>query len=140
PLTLSLGVITGLLLGLGSSWLLAYLTNMPAELSHSLMVRSVSTPFAIEATGAFGGVPELTAMLVLLTGIMGMLICEPLFKVANIRSSVAKGVALGASAHGAGAAKASELGRQEGVIASLTMIFTGIAMVLSAPLFARLLS
>ncbi|MGS0728219.1 LrgB family protein, partial [Shewanella sp. 0m-11] len=37
-------------------------------------------------------------------------------------------------------AKASELGRQEGVIASLTMIFTGIAMVLSAPLFARLLS
>ncbi|MGS0680992.1 LrgB family protein [Shewanella sp. 125m-7] len=140
PLTLSLGVVTGLLLGLGSSWLVARLTNMPAELSHSLMVRSVSTPFAIEATGAFGGVPELTAMLVLLTGIMGMLICEPLFKVANIRSSVAKGVALGASAHGAGAAKASELGRQEGVIASLTMIFTGIAMVLSAPLFARLLS
>ncbi|ABZ75519.1 LrgB family protein [Shewanella halifaxensis HAW-EB4] len=139
PLTLTLGVITGLLLGVTSSWGLAHLTNMPAQISHSLMVRSVSTPFAIEATGAFGGVPELTAMLVLLTGIMGMLICEPLFKVAKIRSSVAKGVALGASAHGAGAAKASEIGRQEGVIASLTMIFTGIAMVLSAPLFAAIL-
>ncbi|GIU22201.1 LrgB family protein [Shewanella schlegeliana] len=139
PLTLSLGVLTGLVLGVGSSWLLTLVTNMPSQLSHSLMVRSVSTPFAIEATGAFGGIPELTAMLVLLTGIMGMLICEPLFKVAKIRSSVAKGVALGASAHGAGAAKASEIGRQEGVIASLTMIFTGIAMVLSAPLFAALL-
>lgn len=139
PLTLSLGVLTGLMLGVGSSWLLTLVTNMPTQISDSLMVRSVSTPFAIEATGAFGGIPELTAMLVLLTGIMGMLICEPLFRVAKIRSSVAKGVALGASAHGAGAAKASEIGRQEGVIASLTMIFTGIAMVLSAPLFASMI-
>lgn len=140
PITLSLGVVCGLLLGLGSSWLLVKLTNLPPELSHSLMVRSVSTPFAIEATGSFGGIPELTAMLVLLTGVIGMLICEPLFKAANIQSSIAKGVALGASAHGAGAAKANEIGHQEGVIASLTMIFTGIAMVLTAPLFAALLN
>ncbi|WP_108944397.1 LrgB family protein [Shewanella halifaxensis] len=140
PLTLSLGVICGLLLGLASSWLLTKLTNLPPELSHSLMVRSVSTPFAIEATSSFGGIPELTAMLVLLTGVIGMLICEPLFKVAHIQSPIAKGVALGASAHGAGAAKANEIGRQEGVIASLTMIFTGIAMVLTAPVFAVLVN
>ncbi|MCL1145054.1 LrgB family protein [Shewanella marinintestina] len=140
PLTLSLGVITGLFLGLASSWLLVKWTHLPPELSHSLMVRSVSTPFAVEATTAFGGVPELTAMLVLLTGIIGMLICEPLFKIAKINSSIAKGVALGASAHGAGAAKATEIGRQEGVIASLTMIFTGIVMVIAAPLFATLIN
>ncbi|GIU41657.1 murein hydrolase effector protein LrgB [Shewanella sairae] len=140
PLTLSLGVLTGLLMGLASSWLLVKLTHLPPELAHSLMVRSVSTPFAVEATHAFGGVPELTAMLVLLTGIIGMLICEPLFKVAKINSSIAKGVALGASAHGAGAAKASELGRQEGVIASLTMIFTGIVMVIAAPFFASIIN
>ncbi|MBB1382110.1 LrgB family protein, partial [Shewanella sp. SR41-2] len=115
-----------------------HFTNMPSELSHSLIVRSVSTPFAIEATGAFGGIPELTAMLVLVTGIMGMLICEPLFKAANIKSSLARGISLGASAHGAGAAKANQMGREEGVIASLTMIFTGIAMVITAPLFALL--
>jgi putative effector of murein hydrolase len=53
---------------------------------------------------------------------------------------VAKGVALGASAHGAGAAKASEIGRQEGVIASLTMIFTGIAMEIMAPAFAYIIN
>ncbi|MBR9726554.1 LrgB family protein [Shewanella intestini] len=139
PITLTVGVVVGLLLGLGSSWLVTYFTAMPAELSNSLMVRSVSTPFAIEATPAFGGVPGLTAMLVLLTGVMGMLICEPLFKVAKIKSSVAKGMALGASAHGAGAAKATEIGRQEGVIASLTMIFTGVAMVILAPTFAALI-
>ena len=139
PLTISLGVITGLILGMGSSFLLSQMLPLPTELAHSLLVRSVSTPFAIEATQEFGGVPELTAMLVLLTGIIGMLICEPLFKIAGIRSRLGKGAALGASAHGAGAAKACEIGQQEGVVASLTMIFTGIAMVLGAPLFALIL-
>lgn len=140
PLTLTLGVVAGLFLGMISSWLLVKWVPLPAELSRSLLVRSVSTPFAMEATGAFGGVPELTAMMVLITGIIGMLVCEPLFKLMHIRTSLGKGVALGASAHGAGAAKASELGQQEGVIASLTMIFIGIAMVLGAPVFAVIFS
>ncbi|MCL1091194.1 LrgB family protein [Shewanella profunda] len=136
PLTITLGVVAGLFLGMISTWLLVKFIPLPAELSKSLLVRSVSTPFAMEATGAFGGVPELTAMMVLITGIIGMLVCEPLFKLMRIRTSLGKGVALGASAHGAGAAKATELGQQEGVIASLTMIFIGIAMVLGAPVFA----
>lgn len=140
PLTIAFGVIAGLLLGMVSSWLLVKFVPLPVELSKSLLVRSVSTPFAMEATGAFGGVPELTAMMVLITGIIGMLVCEPLFKLMHIRTSLGKGVALGASAHGAGAAKASELGQQEGVIASLTMIFIGIAMVLGAPFFALIFS
>ncbi len=140
PLTISLGVVAGLFLGMISTWLLVKFIPLPAELSKSLLVRSVSTPFAMEATGSFGGVPELTAMMVLITGIIGMLVCEPLFKLMRIRTSLGKGVALGASAHGAGAAKATELGQQEGVIASLTMIFIGIAMVLGAPLFALIFS
>ncbi|MCE9677819.1 LrgB family protein [Shewanella sp. AS1] len=139
PLTICVGVLTGLLAGLLSSWGLVKLIALPPELSHSLLVRSVSTPFAIEATTAFGGVPDLTAMLVLFTGVIGMLLCGLVFKLARIRSALAKGVALGASAHGAGVAKATQLGQEEGVVASLTMIFTGITMVLVAPLFAYLL-
>jgi len=136
PLTIGFGVVTGLLLGLLSSWGLTQIFSLPPELSHSTLVRSVSTPFAMEATSAFGGVPELTAMLVLLTGIIGMLVSEPLFKLAKISSPLAIGAALGAAAHGAGAAKASEFGQEQGVVASLTMIFTGIAMVLGAPFFS----
>lgn len=139
PLTLSLGVITGLLVGLLSSWLLVKLIYLPPELSHSMLVRSVSTPFAIEATTVFGGEPDLTAMLVLITGVLGMLLCGPVFTLAKISSPLAKGAALGASAHGVGAAKAAEFGAEEGVVASLTMIFTGITMVVVAPLFAYLL-
>ena len=139
PVTLVIGVLTGLLLGLLSSWLLVRLFPLPAELANSMLVRSVSTPFAMEAASTFGGVPDITTMLVLITGITGMVVCEPVFRAVRIRTSLAKGVALGASAHGAGTAKARELGNEEGVIASLTMIFTGIAMVIGAPLFAHVL-
>lgn len=140
PLTIALGVLAGLSLGLGTTWALVQWIDLPADLSHSILVRSVSTPFALAAAPSFGGVPELTAMLVLATGVIGMLVSEPLFRLAKINSSLGKGCALGASAHGAGAAKASEIGQQEGVIASLTMIFTGIAMVLGAPVFGGWLS
>ncbi|BAJ00722.1 LrgB family protein [Shewanella violacea] len=139
PLTLSIGVLVGLFLGLLSSWGLSKLVSLPPELSQSVLVRFVSTPFAMEATSSFGGLPELTAMLVLLTGVLGMLICEPIFRMAKINTSLGKGAALGASAHGVGAAKASEIGEEEGVVASLTMIFTGIAMVIMAPLFSLFL-
>jgi putative effector of murein hydrolase len=67
-----------------------------------------------------------------------MSICDSLFKVPKIKNRLARGISLGASAHGAGAAKANQIGREEGVVASLTMIFTGIAMVITAPLFALL--
>ncbi len=140
PLTLSIGVVTGLVLGVFSSWVLVQLFPMPEELANTMLVRSVSQPFAIQAVGSFGGVPDLTALLVVITGVIGMMVCEPVFKLAGIRSALAKGAALGAASHGAGTAKARELGHEEGVIASLTMIFTGVAMVLSAPLFGQLLS
>lgn len=138
PLTLIAGVFSGVILGVLSSWVLMQIFPMPDELAHSMFTRSVSTPFALEATERFGGVPDLTAMLVMMTGIVGMLIGEPVIKAAGIRTSLAKGVALGASSHGAGTAKAHEIGREEGVIASLTMIFTGITMVLAAPVLSVL--
>nr|WP_259397280.1 LrgB family protein [Shewanella sp. SG41-4] len=67
-----------------------------------------------------------------------MLICGLLFRAANIKNSLGCGISLCASARCARASKANQMGRAYGVIASLTMIFTGIAMVITAPLFALL--
>lgn len=139
PITISLGVITGVTLGLLTSWGFSQAMHIPAELEGSLLVRSVSTPFAMQAAEAFGGIPDLAAMLVMMTGIVGMMVCEPAFKLVGIRTSLAKGAGLGAASHGAGTAKAHAIGREEGVIASLTMVFSGIAMVLGAPIFSSFL-
>jgi putative effector of murein hydrolase len=138
PLTICAGVITGLILGLASNWAYATLLHMPTVIARSLLPRSVSTPFAIQVSAKFGGMPDITALMVVLTGVIGMLVCEPLFSMARVKSAHARGAGLGSSSHGAGTAKAHELGQQEGVIASLTMIFTGIAMVLLAPALSLL--
>lgn len=136
PLTLLVGALVGLLLGLLSSFVLARLFGLPPELAQSNLFRSVSTPFAISATAILGGEQGLTLLCVMLTGICGMLIGEVLLLRIGLRSGISRGAAYGASAHALGTSKAYELGVQEGSIASLIMIFDGVAMVLLAPCLA----
>ncbi|MBV8636429.1 MAG: LrgB family protein, partial [Burkholderiaceae bacterium] len=137
PLTLAAGVVSGLALGLASSWLLARAFALPPEVAKSLLPRSVSTPFAVSAVNAWGGDQNLTVICVMITGIFGILIGDVLLGRLNLRSGISKGAALGASAHGLGTTKAYELGMEEGTVASLVMVFTGVAMVLLAPSMAQ---
>ncbi len=133
PLTLAVGVVSGLVLGLASSWLLARLFSLPPELTRSLLPRSVSTPFAVSASTIWGGDKNLTVICVMITGIFGILIGDVLLARLKLRAGISRGAALGASAHGLGTTKAYELGMEEGTAASLVMVFCGIAMVLLAP-------
>jgi putative effector of murein hydrolase len=133
PLTLAVGVVSALVLGLASSWLLARMFALPPELAKSLLPRSVSTPFAVSAITVWGGNQNLTVICVMITGIVGILIGDTLLGRLKLRSGMARGAALGASAHGLGTTKAYELGMEEGTVASLVMVFAGVAMVLLAP-------
>ena len=67
------------------------------------------------------------------TGIVGSVIAPTLFKVANIHDPVAQGVALGSSAHAMGTAKAIELGEVQGAMSGLSIVVTGIVVVILAP-------
>lgn len=136
PLTLAAGVLAGLCLGLASSWLLARLFELPPDLTRSILPRSVSTPFAVSASAVFGGEPNLTVICVMITGLFGMLIGEVFLGWLGLRSGISRGAALGAAAHGLGTTKAYEIGLEEGAVASLVMVFAGIAMVLLAPVLA----
>jgi putative effector of murein hydrolase len=133
PLTLTAGVVVGLSLGIACSWLLARCFALPPELAHSMLSRTVSTPFAIQATHYFGGSQDLTVLCVIVTGIFGMLIGQSVFAWLGLRSRFAHGASFGAAAHGMGTVKAYELGEEEGAVASLTMVFSGILMVMLAP-------
>ncbi len=68
------------------------------------------------------------------TGVFGMAIGDVLFLRLSIREGMAKGAGFGAASHGAGTARSYELGPQEGVVASLVMMLSGVVMVLAAPL------
>ena len=133
PVTLAVGVITGVVLGLGSSWALGWALGLPDELTRSIMARSVSSPFAIPASLTFGGQPEMAVMCVLVTGVFGMLVGQGWLGWLRVRQAVAVGSAFGAATHGVGTAKAYQIGQVQGAVSSLTMIFSGIVLVLVAP-------
>ncbi|HEX7645453.1 MAG TPA: LrgB family protein [Burkholderiaceae bacterium] len=139
PITLTVGVAAGLVLGLASSWLLARAFALPPEVARSLLPRSVSTPFAVSAATAWGGDRNLTVICVMITGIFGASVGDVLLDRLKLRSGISRGAALGASAHGLGTSKAYELGEEEGAVASLVMVFAGVAMVLLAPAVTRFL-
>lgn len=138
-MSLSAGVFTATVVAVTSSVWLARLFTLSDEVQRSLAVRSVTTPFALAAAKPLGGQPDLVALFVVVTGVFGMAIGDVLFLRLSIREGMAKGAGFGAASHGAGTARSYELGQQEGVVASLVMMLSGVVMVVAAPLVARLL-
>ena len=133
PFSLAVGVLSGLVLGLLGSWLLAQLFELPQTLARGMLTRSVSTPFAMAASGYFGASPDIAALCVLGTGVFGLLAGEAVQGWIGLRSAMSRGASLGSAAHAAGTARAYELDPESGAVSSLTMVFDGIAMVLLAP-------
>jgi predicted murein hydrolase (TIGR00659 family) len=136
---LTAGVLAGSAIAMASAWGLATWLGLDGTLRLSLLPRSMSTPFAMTVAGDIGGRPELTAVFVILTGICGAALGEVMLKWLPLRSSLARGALFGLGAHGAGVAKAQEIGAEEGSIAGLVMILTGLVNVLAAPVLAHCL-
>lgn len=134
-MSLSAGVVTAVT---SSVWLARGLM-LSDEIQRSLAVRSVTTPFALAAAKPLGGQPDLVALFVVITGVFGMAVGDMLFLRLAIREGMAKGAGFGAASHGAGTARSYELGQQEGVVASLVMMLSGVVVVLAAPLVRWLL-
>lgn len=138
-MSLTAGVITATTVAVFSSVWLARLLTLPEEIQRSLAVRSITTPFALAAAKQLGGQPDLVALFVVITGVFGMAIGDILFLRLSVKQGLAKGAGLGAASHGAGTAKAYELGQQEGVVSSLVMMLSGVVTVIIAPAIGHLM-
>lgn len=133
------GMLAGSLTAVASSWALATLLGLDGAMRLSLLPRSISTPFAMEVSGEIGGIPDLTAVFAVVTGITGAAIGDLFLAYLPLRSKFSRGASFGVGAHGAGTARAYQIGREEGTIAGLIMVLAGLMNVLAAPYFARLL-
>ena len=96
----------------------------------------VSSATLMGISESIGGLPDLTAALVVLTGMTGSIIGRPLFKLLRIRSEPVCGCALGLSAHGMGTGAAFLIGQKAGAFAGLAMGVSGIISAFLAPLLA----
>ena len=133
-------VFVGSLVGIMSVILLAKLTGADQMLIHSLEPKSVTTPIAMSIAEQSGGNVSLTAVIVLFCGIFGSIIGPPILRLLGIRSSIARGLAMGASAHGVGTAKAMEMGVIEGALSGLAIGLMGVMTALLIPVIHQLFS
>ncbi|WP_342774171.1 LrgB family protein [Aquibacillus sediminis] len=116
-------ITIGSLVAIFSSLLLALMVHLNNNFLVSVLPRSVTTPIAMEVSKDIGGIPTLTTVFVILTGIIGGIIGPSVINGLSIKSPVAKGLALGMSAHGVGTNKAMEYGEQAATFSTLAMIF-----------------
>lgn len=136
-------LLGGLLAGASVSVLsvvwLGELFGLSATPLRSLLPRSVTTPIAMGIAEQTGGLPSLTAVFVILTGILGAVIGKSLLDVARIDEPSIRGVALGVAAHGIGTARAFQLNAEAGAFAGLAMGLNGAVSAVLVPLLVRLL-
>ncbi|MCK0197141.1 LrgB family protein [Ancylobacter sp. 6x-1] len=133
------GMVMGSATAIGTSWALATVVGLDGPLRLSLLPRSLSTPFAMEVSGEIGGIPDLTAVFVVLTGIAGAALGDVILARLPITTAMARGALFGVGAHGAGTARAHQIGETEGAVAGLVMVLVGLLNVVAAPMVAHLL-
>lgn len=133
------GMLVGSAVAIASSWWLAGALSLDSEVSRSLVPRSITTPFAMPIAQRLGGVAELTAIFVMLTGVFGAAAGGLLLRWLPLKTALARGALLGVGAHGAGVARALEVGNEEGTVAGLVMVLMGLLNFFAAPLLLLLL-
>ena len=105
----------------------------------TFLPKSITTAIGMSISEELGVVVPITVAAIIVTGIFGNISAEGVLKAANITDPIAKGLAIGTSAHAIGTAKAMEIGEVEGAMSSLSIVTAGIITVIGANLWAMFL-
>jgi predicted murein hydrolase (TIGR00659 family) len=130
---LSLALLCGCVSAIVSSVAVAVLLGATAQLARTVAPKSATTPIAMAVAERLGGLPSLTAVLVIGTGIFGAICARFLFNALKIESPEARGFALGVAAHGIGTARAFQVSAEMGAFAGLGMGLNGALTAVLAP-------
>ena len=132
-----LALLTGSVVAAGSAILLARAFGLPMEVLLSLAPKSTTAPVALGISEAIGGLPALTAVLVILTGIIGAVTVTPLMNLIGVSDWRARGFAVGVAAHGIGTARAFQVNSVAGAYAGIAMALNALLTSLIVPVLVR---
>lgn len=121
-----LSVTVGSVVGIGASAAIVGLLGGSQPIVLSMLPKSVSSPIAIEIANRLQAIPELTAVLTTMTGLLGSMFGVRLLKWFRIQDDISIGIAIGTAAHGIGTAKVIKDSEQQGSFAGLSMALCGI--------------
>lgn len=132
--------LAGCVAGILSVVVVAQAMGATREVVLSLAAKSVTTPIAMEVTAAVGGIPPLTAAVVVCVGIFGGMTGFRVMTMTHIKSPMARGLAMGTAAHALGTSAAIDTGgHRYGAWASLGLTLNGLFTALLAPTILELL-
>lgn len=115
-------VLSGSLISLVSTALIAGWVHLNSQMVHSLVPRSITTPIAMGLSEQIGGSPSITAAIVIITGLFGSIVGPFIIRKLKIHNEISRGVLLGTGAHALGTTKAFEVSSKAGAISSVSMI------------------
>ncbi|MEP3437077.1 MAG: LrgB family protein [Hoeflea sp.] len=137
-LALMTSLLCGSLTAMGTAVGLGWLFGASRQTMMSLAPKSVTAPVAMGITEQLGGLPSLTAVLVILTGILGAVLGPPLLNLIGVRDWRARGLALGTASHGIGTARALQANELAGAFSGLAMGLNALATAILLPLLWQL--
>ncbi len=130
------GLLAGSLVAVVSAVGIAWLLGASPEVVRSLAPKSVTIPIAMGVAEKIGGLPSLTAVLVMGTGIIGAISATKILNVLGMRDYSVRGFATGLAAHGIGTARAFQVNQEAGAFAALGMGLNGVLTAVLVPLLA----
>jgi len=136
-LPMAAALIAGAIVASVSAVAIAAAFGAPRQVLVSLAPKSVTAGIAMAVSENLGGVPALTAVLVITTGIIGAVIVTPLMNALRIKDYAARGFAVGLASHGIGTARAFTVDEIAGTFAGIAMGLNGLATSLIVPLLMR---
>lgn len=138
-LPLLLAELAGCVVGIVSVVIVAELLGATKEVVMSLAPKAVTTPIAMEISSAVGGIPSLTAAVVVCTGIFGGMAGFRMVRMSHIKSPIATGLSIGTASHAVGTASAMERGERYGAFSSLGLTINGLLTALLAPMILSMM-
>ena len=138
-LPILLAELAGCIAGVVSVVVVAQLLGASKEVILSLAPKSVTTPIAMEIAQTVGGIPALTAAVVVCTGIFGGMAGFKMMKYSRVKSPIAQGLSMGTAAHAVGTSAAMDVGYRYGAFSSLGLTLNGLFTALLTPLILSLL-
>lgn len=123
------GIVSPLL-----AWTCLKLLDTPLNLQMTVLVKSITTPLAMDAANAIGGLSALAAVLVISSGIIGAVFGPSLFTLLKIKNEAAQGIALGSVSHAIGTARAISISEVCAAFSTLALCVNGIATAIILPL------
>lgn len=132
-------LVTGVCVSVASVVWIGQALGVDRAVLLSMVPKSATAPVALGVSEAIGGSPTLTAVLVILTGVMGAIVATPLMNALGMRDWRARGFAVGVAAHGIGVARAVQVHETAGAFAAVGMGLSAILTAVLAPVLARAL-